>query len=212
METVRHKQRTKNEERRTFPFHLPPSTFHPKHKTKNASHGFTLIEVTLATVVIGMGLLAVFGLGQLALRNAKATEDDTRAAMLAEDVFASLRTVSENLCASNNPAAWTAFWNGFQTGTPLTNALSTTTSFSNQYPSTIMGNGSMNYLSLFSWPQIHNASPPIQIPEWSARYWLAVVPSNNTYQVTLNIAPGASGSIGESRQFFTLFAEHGTLP
>ena len=95
----------------------PPSTRHLPPATQNSSHGFTLIEVTLATVVIGMGLLAVFGLGQLALRNAKATEDDTRAAMLAEDVFASLRTVSENLCASKDPPAWTKFWTDFQNGT-----------------------------------------------------------------------------------------------
>ena len=196
---------------------LPRSGKHGLRAAKTA--GFTLIEVTLAVVVISLGLLTLFGLGHLALRNAKAMEDDTRAAMLAEDIFASLRTVSENLCASNNPAAWNAFWCGFAAGTTnLPLSLATTTSFSNQYDSAVRGDGHTNELRLFSWPQIHNTPAPVQIPEWSARYWMqieSVAPvqgETNVFKVSLNIAPLDDGETGAARSFLTLFAEHGTLP
>ena len=198
----------------------PPSTVHPPPSKRNAFRGFTLIEVTLAVVVIGMGLLAVFGLGQLALRNAKAMEDDTRSAMLAEDMFASLRTVSENLCASNSPSAWTQFWSDFAAGrTPLPLCLSTASSLRNQSDNNIWGNGNVCTNYLWSRPEIHG-SVLSSMPEWSARFWMNVALTNqldatggtNLVRVTLHIAPGFSGALGESRDFYTHFAEHGTLP
>ncbi len=184
------------------------------------SEGFTLIEVTLAAVVISMGLLALFGLGHFALRNARAAEDNTRAAMLADDVFASLRAVSEDLCASNNPAAWSAFWRDFADGkTNLPLQLSTAASFSNQFDNTVRGNGRICTNYLFSRPEIHGAGLP-PLPEWSARYWMDIALTNqmgdagetNLVRVTLHVVPGLSGEAGESRAFYTHFAEHGTLP
>jgi Tfp pilus assembly protein PilV len=184
------------------------------------SEGFTLIEVTLAAVVISMGLLALFGLGHFALRNAKAAEDNTRAALLADDVFASLRAVSENLCASNNPAAWTAFWTDFAAGsTNLPLQLSTAASFSNRSDNAVWGNGRVCTNNLFSRPEIHRAGLT-PLPEWSARYWMDIALTNqmagagetNLVRVTLHVVPGLSGDPGESRAFYTHFAEHGTLP
>ena len=197
----------------------PPSTFHPPSRTKNeerrttnAARGFTLVEVTLAAVVISMGLLALFGLGQIALRNAKNAEDDTRSAMLAEDVFASLRTVSEGLCTTGGPSAWTSFWSDFAAGSKsLPILLPTATSFSNRFDNTVWGDGRSCTNELYSRPDVHGSG--LAVPEWSARYSLDLaLDATNLVRVTLHIVPGFSGSPGESRSFYTHFTEHGTLP
>ena len=169
-------------------------------------------------VVIGIGLLTLFGLGQLALHNAKAMEDDTRSAMLAEDIFASLRTVSENLCDSNNPAAWSGFWSDFADGqTPLPINLSVASSFSNQFDNTVWGDGRTCTNDLWSIPA--NRGVTNAIPEWNARYWMDIALTNlpaasdtNLVRVTLHIVPGFTGEPGEARSFYTHFTEHGTLP
>lgn len=54
------------------------------------SQGFSLVEITLALLVIAVGLLAVFGLLGDSLRANTKTQDDTIAASFAESVFSSI--------------------------------------------------------------------------------------------------------------------------
>lgn len=165
-------------------------------------------------MVISLGLLALFGLGRLALRNAQTLEDETRSAMLAEDIFASIRTVSETLCASNNPGVWAEFWCAFRDGqTPLPLQLSTATSFQNRNNSDVWGNGSICTNDLWSRPGIHGTTN--SMPEWRARYRLVIddpTGGTNLFKVQLYITPGLAGPFDESRPILGLFAEHGTLP
>jgi prepilin-type N-terminal cleavage/methylation domain-containing protein len=186
-----------------------------------AQRAFTLIEVTLAVVVITMGLLGLFGLGQLAMHNAKALEDDTRSALLAEDVFATLRSYSETLCASNNPALWAAFWTAFadpdpdrRTDLPLT--LAHATCFANQDDNTISTDGE-HTLHLLSRPETRGYD--LKIPEWSARWSLHLqfpdITSplgTNLVYITLRVKPGLQGEPGTARTYYTHLSEHGTLP
>jgi prepilin-type N-terminal cleavage/methylation domain-containing protein len=58
---------------------------------ENRQKGFTLIETALAMLAIGLGLLAIFGLGRLGLQTAKETEYDQRCAMMADAIFETLR-------------------------------------------------------------------------------------------------------------------------
>jgi len=60
-----------------------------KNSNKHRS-GFTLVEITLALLVIAVGVLAVFGLMGDALRANTNTLDDTVAATFAESVFSSI--------------------------------------------------------------------------------------------------------------------------
>lgn len=183
--------------------------------------GFTLVEVTLSTVVIGLGLLALFGLGRLAIQNAREAESDTRAAMLADDVFASLHAYSEQLCASNDPSAWAAFWTNFANGViPLPIAQSSSTSL-------IWANGSNCMYYLYGRPDLRHAAVN-PVPEWGARFTVSVDPTNsfatmgvvgsaagplpNEVKITLHITPDVFSQNGESLTFYTHFAEHGTLP
>ncbi|MGI6391758.1 MAG: type IV pilus modification PilV family protein [Kiritimatiellia bacterium] len=58
---------------------------------ENRQKGFTLIETALAMLAIGLGLLAIFGLGRLGLQTAKETEYDQRCALMADAIFETLR-------------------------------------------------------------------------------------------------------------------------
>lgn len=52
-----------------------------------STFGFSLVEVSLALLVVGVGLLAVFGLFVTGLDTDKASTDDTKMAFFAEEVL-----------------------------------------------------------------------------------------------------------------------------
>jgi Tfp pilus assembly protein PilV len=187
---------------------------------RRSRRAFTLVEVTLAVVVLALGILALLGLGHLAMNNAKSLEDDTRAAMLAEDLFATLRAHSETLCVSNNPALWGSFWAAFaagETNLPLT--LAHATCFSNavaEADNQRITAGEEHALHLWSRPDVHGSA--LSMPEWSARWSLnlqipeeAIAAGTNLVYVTLHIKSGLHGD-GAGRIFYTHLAEHGTMP
>ena len=59
--------------------------------TVDEKAGFTLIEVSLAVLVVGLGLLAVFSLFPSGLRSAEEGAADTHAGLFAETVMTGLR-------------------------------------------------------------------------------------------------------------------------
>jgi len=71
------------------------STKNYKLKTKNSSKGFTLVETVLALLAIGVGLVALFGLGRLGLEASRESDNDRRCAMMADAIFETLRAVNE---------------------------------------------------------------------------------------------------------------------
>jgi prepilin-type N-terminal cleavage/methylation domain-containing protein len=63
--------------------------------------GFTLVEVSLAMLVIGLGLLTVFGLFPTGLNMNKLSIDETQAAMFSEEVFSGYHAKIDG-----DPVAW----------------------------------------------------------------------------------------------------------
>ena len=59
--------------------------------------GFTLVEVTLAILVVALGLLSVFSLFPSGLRASDDSVADTRAGLFAETVFGKMRGGAEEL-------------------------------------------------------------------------------------------------------------------
>ena len=68
--------------------------------------GFTLIEVALAVLAIGLGLMSIFALFPAGLQNAEDDAIDTRAALFADTVFEGIRG---NAAMLTNAADWTSF-------------------------------------------------------------------------------------------------------
>ena len=60
-------------------------------RIRSSNSGFSLVEVSLALLVIGLGLLAVFGLFPSGLGMNKRSIDETQCAMFANDVFEAYR-------------------------------------------------------------------------------------------------------------------------
>ncbi len=79
-----------------------------RHK-ENSSAGFSLVEITLALMVVGIGVLAVFGIISDSLRSNTRTLDDTIAATFAESVFNSIYAADWNETVYE-PIMGNVFW------------------------------------------------------------------------------------------------------
>ena len=71
------------------------------HKWQISSAGYSLVEVTLALLVVAIGLTATFALFPEGLRVTRAAVDDTEIAMFSEYVFTTL-----DLTAVSRGASW----------------------------------------------------------------------------------------------------------
>ena len=80
------------------------------HSSKHSRAGFSLIELALAALLVGVGLMALIALGRNAARAAMEAEDELRAAALAEDLFAALRAASSEVFQTRGHDACVAFW------------------------------------------------------------------------------------------------------
>ena len=77
---------------------------------KTRSRAFTLIETALAMLAIGLGLLALFGLGRLGLQATKESENDARCALMADAVFETLRDYNARFVENARTNALSATW------------------------------------------------------------------------------------------------------
>ena len=80
-----------------------------------SARGFTLVEVALAILAVGLGLLAVFGVSQSALENAVENRDEARCNRFADAVFNTLREYDRLFAAEassnlNAVAVWRSRW------------------------------------------------------------------------------------------------------
>lgn len=185
--------------------------FHPQ----SARAGFTLVELALTALVIGLGLLAVLGLGRLGLQAAADTENDARCALLADDILATLRTASDDVCRTGGPSAFVTFWKDFRDGNlrvsfPAAGAPAITNILENTIAGGVDG-------SRVQFATLTSASPAdgidtMTIDEWSARYYLNVelesslsarTNETNLARLSLNIRPDAFIVRGTARTFYT---------
>lgn len=72
------------------------------------ARGFTLVEVSLAILVVGLGLLAVFSLFPSGMNLSKSASDDTQAAMFAEEALNGMRAKIDGSASvwSNLSSSW----------------------------------------------------------------------------------------------------------
>jgi type II secretory pathway pseudopilin PulG len=63
--------------------------------------GFTLVEVALAVLAVGLGLVTIFALFPAGLQNASDDAADTRAGLFAGTVFSAMRGGAASITATN---------------------------------------------------------------------------------------------------------------
>lgn len=73
---------------------------------KHLESGFTLMEIALALMVVGVGLLAIFNLFPAGLRSSINATAYTRSSQFSEELFNAIRAEAY---AMTNRADWTAF-------------------------------------------------------------------------------------------------------
>ena len=84
------------------------------------NRGFMLIELAVASFVIGVAVLALAAVLHVGQRAGTESDGDTRAALFADDVFTTLRLMNDRAAADPDPEAWAEFWNGLYDGSVIT--------------------------------------------------------------------------------------------
>ena len=143
--------------------------------------GFTLIEVALALLVIGLGIVAVFGLFPSGLEASRRTMNETQAALFAEEVFGAYRAASRLF-------SWSSF-NSIQVPIAASNFWEAT-------PAVKFGNGTV------AWRDLSDTN----LVERAIRYQLTAVNSDSDQAklLTLTVFPGEFGGTQEAYTFHTL--------
>jgi len=80
------------------------------HSPTHSRAGFTLIELALAALLVGVGLIALITLGRNSVRAALEVEDELRTTALAEDLFATLRAASTEVFQFEGYDRCLEFW------------------------------------------------------------------------------------------------------
>jgi len=182
---------------------------------------FTLIETALALLAIGLGLLALFGLGRLGLQATKESEHDQRCALMADAVFETLREANmrfvDEARTNRLQQGWYDRWaTTVQTGDqlPFPPVAGMCTSRDTPPNRTL-------YLTFNT--ELAEAFLPdeLVLTEWNPRYKLSLYPKyaashvaggQNLFLVTLVIYPDGDTYSSEYRVFQTTLSNPGGLP
>jgi len=81
------------------------------HYYKALARGFSLVEVVLALGVIAFALVGIMGLFPVAMRSAQESQRETRATLIAQQIFSDLRaSTGTNRLIVRGPSATNASW------------------------------------------------------------------------------------------------------
>lgn len=203
----------------------------PYPDNRQGSHpgcaGFTLVEIALAALVIGLGILTLFGLSRLAARSASEAQDETRAAIFSENVFASLGAVSEQLNAVSDSNAWERFWIDLRSGNTNVPDAAWAMWGETGDPSELWIYGDnrehTNTYCSFAPGRPDSPQPTTEegLPEFAVIYRMNVAMTNaapslgtrsSRAEVTLHVWSGRYRQRLEPSTFYTHYLNHGILP
>ena len=187
----------------------------PLRPLSGRNRAFTLIETALAMLAIGLGLLAIFGLGRLGLQAAKETEYDQRCAMMADAIFETLRDYNarfvEEARTNNAPNhVWQDFWtrhNELKIPFPPIAGMSISPNIPLLFtgPDSFAATFDKDNLSLTDWNPLYSLSG----------YFSTISPISGLYNgllITLTIHPDGYTYSSDQRVFHTFLANPGGLP
>lgn len=87
-----------------------------RHMCNRSQRGFTLLEVLVALLLFSVGLLGLVALQAKASRQAVDAEDRTRAALLADDLIATMWAAKSSTVSDSTLQAWKARLQDAQAG------------------------------------------------------------------------------------------------
>ena len=172
-------------------------------RVQNGRAGFSLVEVSLALLVVGVGMMGAFALFPAGLDAGKAALEDSRASLFADEAFDSLRALS--VAKTNSVMLFsTNSFNDYRDAAPAEPGSEFWSGSTNRmaprvtdkiWPGTAVSN--IAYLGSVT----NNRYAPawqlgltVPLPEYSFRYRLAAVTSTNRImRVKLTYWPGEFG-------------------
>ena len=195
-------------------------------RSRSRRAGYTLIEIAFASLIIGVAFLALIGLGRLVVQGAVDAENDTRSALLADDVFATLRGFSDTLCATGGPSAWASFWMAFTETTNVFVPFQTATGIPAGYVDVATGDSPFLYGRTNTVTRLAFVDA-VETPQWTAQLQITATATNAPYvdaesecvtgpaenvnliAVMLHIWPNAFDRRERSRSFLTFIPYQG---
>jgi hypothetical protein len=189
-----------------------------------------LIELAVAAMVIAIGVLALLGIAHVGERAATDTENETRAALFADEVFTTLRLYSDQVSANTNHQGWLEYWTRVARGEqifPVANqtlGAETWQEMALGEPS-IVGDGTGgNLIHTNIWRAANSDSTPdfafqyrLMISRPAENAAVAFLDSDasrftNTVWATLHVWNGVFRRQPEPFTFYTHFSDSGGLP
>lgn len=179
--------------------------------THNSS-GFSIVEATLAVVVVAAGVLSIFMLFSAGLDLGAPSVADTTCAMFADSVLNGLRAESDKAALEGR---WLEFWEDFRDG--YTNIPVAA------YPMWEIGpviTGSILCTNIYMAHPFRSAVPAAGLESHAVRYRITVeleraqlIDYTNRADITLKVWPGATGPATDNAAliFYTEFRDNGTL-
>lgn len=194
--------------------------------------GFMLIELAVASFVIGVAVLALAAVIHLGQRAATVSDGTTRAALFADDALATLRLLNDRAATDTDPAIWAMMWDYLTPSkdNPQGAEITQLTGFA----SGVWAPDQRSALpSLDTSPGIHtnywcparigrNGGEPVRA-DFALRYAIDIVPGESMavgnrrepryYAVTLHVWSGTSLAAESSEStFFAVFANPRRMP
>ncbi len=189
--------------------------------------GFMLIELAVASFVIGVAVLALVAVLHVGQRAATDSGGDTRAAIFADDVFATLRLMNDRVAADDDPEAWADFWEGLHDGAVVTQL----TGFASEvWEADSAGDlprldTSRGVHTNFWCPSrlVRGAGDAVELvrADFALRYAVSIEPLSPVtvgdrqealyYSVTLHVWNGTSLATDSSTDFFSIFTNPGRM-
>ena len=153
---------------------------------RSLTSAFSLVEVTLALMVMAIGILSIMSLFPAGLDQNARSIADTHAAFFAEEVFGGLHAVAEtnwaNLANANLPIAAVARW---FPGVPGSLDTVFTSGLTNKYSP--------------------SSAPDTNYVDHALRYRLVLTTNGLLKAATLFVWPGEFGSINDPAMFYAEF-------
>ncbi len=194
--------------------------------------GFMLIELAVASFVIGVAVLALAAVLHLGQRAATESDGDTRTALFAADAIATLRLLNDRAAADPDPEAWSRLWAQIDPGESGGTVITQFTGFASSVwqadrPDDLPRLDTSRGVHTNFWcparlvPEAADTANPVRT-DFALRYAFAIQAGENHdvggrtepryYAVTLHVWNGLSVSADAGSTFFAVFANEGRLP
>jgi len=176
---------------------------HRRNQNRPFGAGFTLIEVALAIVALGLGVLAAYYLLSSGLDTGQKAGADTQAAVFADSVLSTLRVESEHAAKQGN---WTTFWSQFAGGSNIPVAFQE--AWDEDLTVQASQGGAIHAIVFTNYG--FRADAPTNIVNSALRYTLAVTPYSDRAEALLQVW-NCQYATNSDETAFTFYSEYGRM-